>query len=117
MVKKVNKTMARISEEISDPEVSSEPLIDDAKIEMKEVLFDATKFLVAKASNLSAEAQSLIDKMKGEAEELLKKLSADKKISEFRIAPIGATLTQDYKADRITALTDHTGKVVDAYQG
>jgi hypothetical protein len=91
---------------------------DEAKVNMKEIQFDPSKHIVASQDFSMREViDSVVDKMKDEAIQLLDKLVSEKKIAEFRIAPIGATVTQDYKPGRISLTVDASGKVVDAQQG
>jgi hypothetical protein len=91
---------------------------DEAKSDMKEIQFDPSKHVVATPDfSMRDTLDGLMDKMKDDAVELLTKLVNDKKIAEFRVAPIGATVMQDYKPGRISLTIDATGKVVDAQQG
>lgn len=91
---------------------------DEAGTDMKEIVFDPSKHIVAAEKFSMREVlDGLMDKMKDDAVALLSKLVEDKKIAEFRVAPIGAVVTQEYKPARISVTIDATGKVVDAQQG
>jgi vacuolar-type H+-ATPase subunit E/Vma4 len=107
----------RINSETSTEQESS-IIKDEANKGMKEIIFDADKHAVKSTNSTVRDMiRNLLDKSKQEAKELLEKMVADKQISEFRLAPIGAALTQDYRPDRVSVTFDATGKVVEAELG
>ena len=113
---KTEKIFRRIDSE--DPSDWDSKIKDDAMKEMKEIKFDPAKHIVASNNNSIRDVlDQLMDKMKDEAVELLNNFVREKKIAEFRVAPIGAVVTQDFKAGRVSITIDASGKVVDAQQG
>ena len=103
------------AEQVSDTDVK---FTDEVGSKMKEIVFDAEKHIVAtKDFTMRDVLDALMDKQKVDALEELNKLVSEKKISDFRVSPIGVVVTQDYRPSRISITVDATGKVVDAQQG
>ena len=101
-----------------DDQKDTQGVVNVATSEMKEVKYDPSKHVVSDNSfKMKTVLDSLMGKMKSEAQALLDSLVSDKKISEYRIAPIGVVVTQDYKPSRVSIMLDADGKVIDAQQG
>lgn len=103
----------RVGEEASDAKV-----VDEMKMDMKEIVYDKAKHAVmGNTFSMRDTLDSLVGKLKDEVTEALKKLVSDNQITEYRVAPLGAVVTQDYKPSRISVFLDADGKVIDAQQG
>jgi hypothetical protein len=103
----------RVDTNVQEPEVKEE-----MKSEMKEIVYDAAKHMVVgKNFSMRDTLDGLMGKLKDEVVDSLKKLVADNQITEYRVAPIGSVVTQDYKPSRISVFIDADGKVIDAQQG
>lgn len=67
---------------------------DQAQKKMKEIVYDEQKHTVVDAKfNFKEVLDSFLEKTRAEAEALLKQLVSEKKISEFRLNPIGVAVT------------------------
>lgn len=110
------KIFRRVDSE--DPSDWDSKLKDEANEDMKEIQFDANKHTVASDGTFMRDVlDKLMDKVKDEAVSMLGDLVSAKKIVEFRVSPIGAVVTQDYKPGRVSITVDASGKVVDAQHG
>jgi hypothetical protein len=116
MAKKIKRVDDSIQEEVASQEEAKAGKVEHR--EMREIKFDPTKhFISPKDSDTADIIDPLLSMLKDEAASFLTKLVSDKKISEFRIAPIGASTTDDFKPGRVSALVDATGKIVSASFG
>lgn len=94
---------------------------DDVTVEESgttKVEFNAENLLVVKPeTNLKETLISLLGKLKDEVRGSLEELKIAKKITDFRLAPLGSAFTGDFVSGRVTLTYDANGRVVTADEG